>query len=107
MESVMRIENDTPTAEILAEFGARVREARVAARLTQAQLARRADVSTGTVASIESGAGATMGKAVAVLRVLGLAGNFDLLAPAPSGRLRDGGASGRAHVRVRQGKGEG
>lgn len=52
------------------DLGARVRQARRAERLTQQQLADRANVSVGTVKNLEAGAGSSITTLVRVLRAL-------------------------------------
>ncbi len=52
-------------------LGRQVRQARVEEQLTQAEVARRANVSLGALRHLESGAGATISTLVKVLRALG------------------------------------
>ena len=64
-----------------AELGHRLRAVRVAERLTQQELADRANVSLGAVRHLEQGAGATTTTLAKVLRALGREGWIDALAP--------------------------
>jgi len=64
-------------------LGRNVRARRVAANLTQVELAERANLSVGAVQHLETGAGATITTLVKVLQVLGSEAWLDQLAPAP------------------------
>lgn len=70
--------------EIERELGRRLRELRVRQRLTQTELAERANVSVGALKHLESGAGATTTTLVKVLRALGQEGWIDSLGPTTS-----------------------
>lgn len=70
--------------ELERTLGARVRGARTARRLTQAELADRANVSVGALKHLETGAGATVTTLVKVLRALGEERWVDALGPAPA-----------------------
>jgi transcriptional regulator with XRE-family HTH domain len=52
-------------------LGRNVRQARIHERLTQAEVAKRANVSLGALRHLESGSGATVSTLVKVLRALG------------------------------------
>jgi transcriptional regulator with XRE-family HTH domain len=52
-------------------LGRQVRQARIHERLTQAEVARRANVSLGALRHLESGSGAAVSTLVKVLRALG------------------------------------
>ena len=69
------------TADIEARLGAHLRAARIERSLTQADLADRANVSLGTVKSLERGRGSTVTTLVKVLRALDLTDWVDALAP--------------------------
>lgn len=78
-----------PSAEdLLARFGARLRAARLRRQLTARQVAERAGMSPMTLRSLErGGSGVTMGAYLAVMQVLGVERDIDLLAAAdPVGR---------------------
>lgn len=77
----MKIDNLMADDAILAELGRRVAKNRLAADLTQADLARAAGVSKRTVERLEAGLGAQLVTLVRCLRALKLADDLDLLAP--------------------------
>jgi len=69
------------TAELLHRFGDRLRLARLRRRLTAKQVAERAGMAPMTLRSLErGGAGVTMGAYLAVMQVLGVEKDLDLLA---------------------------
>lgn len=93
------------TTEFLQRFGERLRLARLRRRLTAKQVAERAGMAPMTLRSLErGGAGVTIGAYLAVMQVLGIEKDLDLLgAVDPMGReLQDarltarGKPSGRA-----------
>ena len=76
------------TNDLLQRFGERLRLARRRRRLTAKQVAERAGMAPMTLRSLErGGAGVTMGAYLAVMQVLGLENDLDLLGAAdPLGR---------------------
>jgi transcriptional regulator with XRE-family HTH domain len=76
------------TDELLHRFGARLRLARQRRRLSAKQVAERAGMSPMTLRSLErGGSGVTMGAYLAVMQVLGIENDLDLLGKAdPQGR---------------------
>jgi transcriptional regulator with XRE-family HTH domain len=76
------------TDELLRQFGGRLRLARLRRRLPAKQVAQRAGMSPMTLRSLErGGSGVTMGAYLAVMQVLGVEADLDLLAKAdPVGR---------------------
>lgn len=73
------------TTERLCRFGDRLRLARLRRRLTAKQVAKRAGMAPMTLRSLErGGAGVTMGAYLAVMQVLGIEKDMDLLAAADS-----------------------
>jgi transcriptional regulator with XRE-family HTH domain len=73
------------TAELLSRFGDRLRMARLRRRLTAKQVAERAGMAPMTLRSLERGGpGVTISAYLAVMQVLGLERDLDLLAAADS-----------------------
>ena len=71
------------TTELLQRFGERVRLARLRRRLAAKQVAERAGMAPMTLRSLErGGAGVTMGAYLAVMQVLGIEKDLDLLGAA-------------------------
>ena len=67
--------------EIILEMGSRLKDFRLRKKLTQQQLAERAGVSLFTVAQIERGKPVSVSMLIAVMRVLRLLDNLELLLP--------------------------
>lgn len=68
------------SGEIAAELGARLRAQRLQLRLTQQELAERADLNVGTVKNLEAKAGAsTLDSIIRIVQALGLASHFEPL----------------------------
>jgi len=91
---------ETTDDAILRELGARLKQARLAKNLTQAQLATQAGISKRTLERLESGELATQLSAfIRVCRVLGLIENFEALIPetppSPMAQLRSRGRTRR------------
>ena len=70
--------------ELEATLGERLRSLRLAQRLTQAELAERANVSLGALKHLETGAGATTSTLTKVVRALGQERWIESLGPAPA-----------------------
>ena len=68
---------------IVRELGERLTQLRLAQNLTQAQLAAQSGVAKRTVERLEAGAATQLHNFVRICRALNVAGNFDLLVPAP------------------------
>lgn len=93
------------TAEMLSQFGDRLRLARLRRRLSAKQVAERAGMSPMTLRSLErGGSGVTMGAYLAVMQVLGIENDLNWLGKAdPVGReLQD--AQLPAHTKARRPK---
>ena len=85
------------TAELLSQLGARLRMARLRRRLSAKQVAERAGMAPMTLRSLErGGSGVTIGAYLAVMQVMGIDSDLDLLGKAdPVGReLQDAQLSG-------------
>lgn len=81
----MKVPEYTTDSAALRDLGARLAAHRLAANLTQAQLAQEAGVSKRTVERLESGATAVQLSAfLRVCRVLGLQQRLDQLVPEPA-----------------------
>jgi transcriptional regulator with XRE-family HTH domain len=76
---------DLTTIEWEARIGAQSRAVRIAAGLTQAELARSASISETSVRSLERGTGSTLATLIAVLRVLDREEWLDQLDPRGTG----------------------
>lgn len=73
--------NSLSNSEILQEIGERIKKLRISKKLTQQQVADKAGVSLFTMAKIEKGFSVSLSMLVAVLRVLRLLDNLELLFP--------------------------
>ncbi len=84
---VVMTDNLPPTsvAEWEERIGSQVRSARIAEGLTQAELARRANVSETSIRTLEQGTGSTVKTLVAVARVLGRTDWLSEFDPQPGG----------------------
>ena len=92
------------TAELLQQFGERLRLARLRRRLTARQVAERAGMAPMTLRNLErGGVGVTMGAYLAVMQVLGIEKDLALLGAAdPLGReLQDARLTAHSKVSVR------
>lgn len=85
----MRITGFESNAEMLAELGERIKDARIAAPLTREELATKSGVSARTIANLESGSGATLSNVISVLRALNMARNLEMLVPEQGPRPSD------------------
>ena len=78
----MEIQPTRTVEEWEESIGSAVRRLRHARRLTQAELAQRANVSLSALKNLERGAGSSLASVVRVARALGRAEWLDALAPA-------------------------
>lgn len=80
----MKIQTETPDAEVLHVLGERLLRTRLEQDMTQAQLADLAGVGKRTIERLEAGSvGAQLSVFIRVCRVLGLLGRLDLFIPEP------------------------
>jgi transcriptional regulator with XRE-family HTH domain len=70
-----------PVAAVEAEIGRRLESARLAANVSQAELAAEAGVSRRTITRLESGEGVSVNTLIRVLRALGLGDRLAALLP--------------------------
>ena len=77
----MKLNNTLTDSAVLEELGKRLARARIAALLTQAELADRAAVGKRTVERIETGKSVQLISLIRVLRVLDLLDAFDAIGP--------------------------
>jgi transcriptional regulator with XRE-family HTH domain len=73
--------NNITNTDVIREIGTRLREQRISKKLTQQQLANKAGLSLFTIAKIEKGQSVSLGMLIAVMRVLRLLDNLELLLP--------------------------
>jgi transcriptional regulator with XRE-family HTH domain len=73
--------NSLSNTQVVMEIGNRLKKERINKKLTQKQLAVKAGVSLFTVAQIEKGNSVSVNMLVAVMRVLRLLPNLELLLP--------------------------
>lgn len=66
---------------IIVEIGKRIKVIRMKKKFTQAEVAERAGLSTFTVSQIETGKNTSLASLIAVLRVLKLLENVEMLIP--------------------------
>lgn len=75
--------NSLSNETVVREMGERMKGQRINKRMTQQELAEKAGVSMFTIAQIERGKSVSLSMLVAVMRVLRLLDNLELLLPAP------------------------
>ena len=73
--------NSLSNTNVVIEIGHRIKKERITKKLTQKQLADKAGLSLFTVAQIEKGNSVSVIMLVAVMRVLRVLDNLDLLLP--------------------------
>lgn len=95
--------NSLSNADVVTEIGIRLKKERINKKLTQRQLAGKAGISLFTVSQIEKGNSVSVNMLVAVMRVLRLLPNLELLLPvqpiSPVALLKQ---TGKETKRVRQ-----
>jgi len=72
------------TDELEKALGGHIRDLRIGGRLTQTELAERANVSVGALKNLESGSGATTTTLVKILRALDQERWIETLGPGPA-----------------------
>ena len=83
----MNIHQANTTDVIAGELGRRVREHRIARRMSQGELAAKAGLARSSVSKIENGAEANMSSFFLVLRALGRINDLNNLLPEPKAPL--------------------
>ena len=78
--------DSAPLGAIEAELGRRLEGARLAANVSQAELAAAAGISRRTVTRLENGEGVSLDTLIRVMRALGIAGRLDALVTPPEVR---------------------
>ena len=81
MELLVRLNGTENNQTILMELGRRIQDTRIAASLTQKELAERAGISLSTLVRLESGESVRFEYVLNTLRALNLLANIDLLVP--------------------------
>lgn len=79
----------SPISSIEAEIGRRLEGVRLAANVSQAQLAAEAGVSRRTITRLENGGGVSLDTLIRVMRALGIVDRLDALLPDPDVRPID------------------
>jgi transcriptional regulator with XRE-family HTH domain len=98
----MKFDNFLTDAVVLQEIGSRIKQKRVDAELTQAQLAQQAGVGKRTVERLESGNSTDSLVLIRVLRALKMVENFESMLPeAPPSPVTLLKTHGRERTRVR------
>jgi transcriptional regulator with XRE-family HTH domain len=91
------------TNEWLQELGHQIRRARIAAEMTQSDLALRADIALSAVRKLEGGGGSSLITLVACVRALGLTSWLETLCPdtgpSPMALLKHASKAPRQRVR--------
>lgn len=83
----MKIKNSTKTEAILSEIGKRLTRQRIEAKLTQAGLAEKAQVSKRTIERLEAGSSIQLATMLQVLRVFKMLEPFGLALAEKQSRL--------------------
>ena len=97
----MRLYGTENNQTILMELGRRIQDTRIAASLTQKELAERAGISLSTLVRLESGESARFEYVLNTLRALNLLSNIDLLVQEQEIRPSDLLDYGKKRKRVR------
>jgi transcriptional regulator with XRE-family HTH domain len=79
----------SPISSVEAEIGRRLEGVRLAANVSQAQLAAEAGVSRRTITRLENGGGVSLDTLIRVMRALDIADRLDALLPDPNVRPID------------------
>ena len=77
----MRIDGFMTVDAVESELASRIRGQRLAANITQEDLAGRTGLSVRTIANLERGQGVRLDGFIRVLQALGLQGNLDMVVP--------------------------
>ncbi|HBZ53041.1 MAG TPA: XRE family transcriptional regulator [Eubacterium sp.] len=82
----MKINKDLQEKAIASELSTRIKQYRISASITRAELAERSMVSVGTIARFENGNDIGLLNLIRLLKVLDLEEKLDLLIPDPQNR---------------------
>ncbi len=85
----MRITGYESNQMILEELGQRMKDTRISANYSQAEMAERSGVALSTLARMERGESVTMENILNVLRALGMLSNLEVLIPEQTIRPTD------------------
>lgn len=88
--------------EILAELGGRIKAARIAASVTQKELADKTNLSQRTISNLEAGRDVSFSTVIEVMRFLGMLQNIEMLFPAQRLRPNQLAELGKMRERVRK-----
>lgn len=77
----MRIENELTSNSIMKELGTRIKQYRIGMQMTQAELAKKVDISIRNIVRIEKGEDTQFKNIIKILSAFHLLNNLDLIIP--------------------------
>ena len=77
----MKLYGNEANDVILKELGNRIKDKRINLLITQKELAQESNVSLRMISNVENGSNISLDNLISILRVLGIAGNLELLIP--------------------------
>lgn len=102
----MPIQYYSSTGEVLVELGRRLKAARIAASMTQKEMAERTRLSQRTISNLETGKDVSFSTVIEVLRELGQLRSLELMLPEQGPRPSQLVALGKPRERARRRKDE-